>query len=162
MWECSIQFMLMHKYESKKIIVTRRVWQLIAAVGFVGLTMLFRYYPFSFHFGWWLGGLIFVVIFTLSYFREERMATKSPDSNLVLNWNLVEAILLFLSTVGFFVTAFVFPLSDDYLYGYLHTGILGLLSGVALAEFLWQNIRLKELDESCKNIYWDHYKDSIF
>lgn len=152
----------MHKYASRKIIITQRLWQFIAATGFVLLTTLVRYYPFNLHFGLWLGGLIFVVIFGLAYLREERRATKSADSNLVLNWNLIEAILLFLSAVGFFVVAFVFHLSDDYLYGYLHTGILGLLIGVALGEFFWQNLRLKQLDESCKNRYWDHYKDSIF
>jgi len=146
----------------KKIIVTRRIWQLIAAMGVVLLAMSGRYYPFGPCYGFRLGGLIFTIVLGLAFLREERRATRSPHSNWVVNWNLLEALLFLLFSVSFYVVAFIFHMSEMYFYAYLHTGILGLLTGVGLGEFLWQNIRLKELDEVCQNRYWACYKDSIF
>ena len=151
-----------YRYQHDKIIVTRRIWQLTAAAGFVLLTTLAEYYPFNPRFGWWLGGLIFTVVFSLTYLREERRAAKSPDSNLVLNWNLAEAVLLLLSTVCFYVWSFISGMEKMYFYAYLHPGALGLLVGVGLAEFFWQNTRLKQIDESCRERYWNNYKDSIW
>lgn len=134
----------------------------MAAVGFVVLATSARHYPFDPRFGFWWGGLIFLIIFSLTYLREERRAARSPDSNLVINWNLAEALLLFLSAVLFLMVSFILNLSDMDIYAYFNTGLLGLLTGVIMGEFLWQNSRLKELDESCQERYWANYKDSIF
>lgn len=148
--------------QSKKIIITRRIWQLLAAAGVVLLTMLVSYYPLSARYGLWVGGHIFFVVFALAYWREERRATRAADSNLVINWNLAEAVLLLASILGYFILAYVLHFDRDVFYAYLHTGTLGLLGGVALGEWLWQNTRLRELDETCRQRYWTNYKDSIF
>lgn len=147
----------------KKIIITRRIWQLLAAAGVVLLAVLATpYYFLNARYGLWVGGRIFFVVFALAYLREERRATRSPDSNLVMNWNLAEAVLLLASILGYFILAYVLHFGRDVFYAYLHAGALGLLGGVALGEWLWQNIRLKELDETCRQRYWTNYKDSIF
>ena len=146
----------------KKVLVTSRCWQLTAAAGLVLLIMSARHYLFDPRFGLRLGGLIFTVVLGLTFLREERRATKLPDSNRVINWNLAESVSLLLFSLSFYVVSFIFGFSESYFYAYLHTGILGLLAGVALGEFLWQNLRLKELDETCQNRYWACYKDSIF
>ena len=147
---------------SRKIIITARIWQLIAATVFVVMATAVRYYPFSFKEGLWLGGIIFTIVFTSSYMREERRATKSPDSNLILNCNLIEAFLLLSSLVGFFIFAYTRRMHEIFFYAYFHTGAIGLLSGVAAAEFFWQNTRLRQLDEECRFRYWEQYKDSIW
>lgn len=146
----------------KRIIITRRIWQLLAATGIVLLIMSGRYYPFGLRYGLRLGGLIFTVVLGLTFLREERRATRLPNSNWVLNWNLVEAISFLLFSVSFYAVAFILGLSEADFYACLHTGALGLLTGVALGEFLWQNVRLKELDQVCQDRYWACYKDSIF
>lgn len=154
---------MLSKLQLKKIIITRRVWQLLAVIGAVLMAILTRsYYPFSFRSGLRLCAYIFILIFSLTYFREERRATKPPDSNLVLNWNLVEAILLLITIVGYITFAFIHNFSESLFYGLFHTGLLGLSSGVAAGEFFWQNTRLKDLDEICRQRYWAIYQDSIF
>ncbi len=150
------------EFNQKKIIITRRTWQLMVSAGLVLLIMSARYYPFDPHYGLRLGGLIFTIVLGLTFLREERRATQLPNSNWVVNWNLIEAVSLFLFSVSFYVVAFIFHLSEMYFYAYLHTGILGLLAGVGAGEFFWQNIRLKELEEVCQNRYWACYKNSIF
>ena len=147
---------------TQKIILTKRIWQLLAAAGVILLAMSGRYYPFDGRFGLRVGGLIFLIAMGLAYLREERRALKLPHSNSVINWNLVESILFLASIVGFYAVAFIFGVSESYFYAYLNTGALGLLTGVALGEFLWQNLRLKELDEISRDRYWACYKDSIF
>ena len=147
---------------TQKIILTKRIWQFLAAAGVVLLAMSGRHYPFDGHFGLRVGGFIFLTAMGLSYLREERRALRLPHSNSVINWNLVEAILFLTSIVGFYIAAFIFGLSESYFFAYLNTGALGLLAGVALGEFLWQNLRLKELNEICREQYWGCYKDSIF
>ena len=147
--------------QSGKIIITRRIWQLLAAAGVVLLAMLVSYYPLSARYGLWVGGRIFFVVFALAYLREERRATQLPHSNRIINWNLAEAVLLLSSILGYFILAYVFHFGRDLFYAYFHTGALGLLGGVALGEWLWQNTRLKELDETCRQRYWANYKDSI-
>ena len=147
---------------TQKIVFTRRIWQLLAAAGVVLLAMSGRYHPFDRRFGLRVGGLIFLITMGLAYLREERRALRSPHSNSVINWNMVEAILFLTSIVGFYAVSFIFGLSESYFYAYLNTGALGLLTGVALGEFLWQNLRLKELDEIYQERYWICYKDSIF
>ena len=147
---------------SNKMIVTKRVWQFLAAAAFVVMTTLVKHYPFDLPAGLWLGGNIFFIVFLLAYMREERRATRSPDSNLVLNWNLIEAFLFLASIVGFIILAVVHQLNEIFFYAYFHTGAIGLLIGVALGEFIWQNTRLKQLDEECHSRYWENYKDSIW
>ena len=147
---------------SSKIIITARIWQLIIATIFVVMATLVRYYPFNCREGLWLWGVVFTVVFSSSYMREERRATKSPDSNCVLNWNLIESFLLLASLVGFFIFTFVHRWHEIFFYAYFHTGTIGLLSGIAVGEFIWQNIRLRELDEECRARYWANYKDSIW
>ena len=78
---------------TKKIILTRRIWQFLAAAGVVLLAMSGRHYPFDVDSGFRVGGLVFLIALGLAYLREERRALRLPDSNLVINWNLVEAIL---------------------------------------------------------------------
>lgn len=146
----------------KKVTITRRVWQLIGTTGFVLLIMWGRYYPLGAHFGFRLGGLIFTLTLGLTFLREERRATRSPDSNWVLNWNLMESAAFLLFSVSFYVASFIFGLSEADFYAYLNTGVLGLLMGVGLGEFFWQNIRLKELNQICRDRYWVCYKNSIF
>ena len=148
--------------QSKKIIVTSRMWQLLAAGGVVLLAILATHYPLNSRYGLWLGGQIFFVVFALAYLREERRATRSPDSNAVINWNLAEAVLFLSGILGYFVLAYVCHFSKEFFYAYFHTGALVLLGGLALGEWLWQNTRLKELDETCRQRYWENYKDSIF
>ncbi|MBI3618397.1 MAG: hypothetical protein HY210_09370 [Candidatus Omnitrophica bacterium] len=145
-----------------KIIITRRIGQLLAAAGVVLLTILVTYYPLNPRYGLWVGGQIFFVVFALAYLREERRATRSPDSNAVINWNLIEAGLLLASILGYSVLAYVCYFSREVFYAYFYTGALGLLGGLALGEWLWQNTRLRELDETCRQRYWANYKDSIF
>ncbi|MBI3618341.1 MAG: hypothetical protein HY210_09075 [Candidatus Omnitrophica bacterium] len=146
-----------------KIIITRRIWQLLAAAGVVLLAVLATpCYSLNARYGLWIGGRIFFVVFALAYWREERRATRSPDSNLVINWNLAEAVLFLASILGYFILAYVLRFGRDVFYAYLHTGALGLLGGVALGEWLWQNTKLRELDETCRQRYWANYKDSIF
>ncbi len=152
----------MNSYCSKKIIVTRRVWQCLAAIVLVILLLWTRYYPFPLAFGCRLGGLIFFIIFSSAYWREERRAVYLPDSNMVINWNLVEALLLFLSLVAFLLFAYCKPLSGDYFYAYIRTAALALLSGVGMGEFFWQNTRLRQFDQIYRDRYWACYKDSIF
>jgi len=147
---------------ANKIIVTRKIWQLIAATAFVLLITLGEYYPFSFHDGMRLGGCAFLVVFNLTYLREERRATHPPDSNLVINWNLAEAILLLASLLGYFVFAYVHDLEKSRFYAVFRTATLGLLGGVAIGEFVWQNTQLRRLDETCQQRYWATYKNSIF
>lgn len=146
----------------KRVVITRRTWQLLAVGGVVVAALFTRHYPFPLLYGLRLGGWIFVVALGLTYLREERRATKSPDSDLVINWNLAESIVFFLCSAGFFVVAFVSGLPDTYIYGYFHTGFFGFLAALILGEFLWQNIRLKELNQVCRDRYWACYKDSIF
>ena len=152
----------MRDYSHQKIMITARIWQLLAAAAFVVMATMVRYYPFSLREGIWLGGVVFTIVFGSSYLREERRATRSPDSDCVLNWNLIEAFLLLASIVGFFIFAFVHRLHEILFYAYFHTGAIGLLIGVAVGEFFWQNIRLRELDEECRGRYWANYKDSIW
>ena len=147
---------------SSKIIIRARIWQLIIATVFVVMATSVRYYPFNFREGLWLWGVVFTIVFSSSYMREERRATKLPNSNCVLNWNLIEAFLLLASLVGFFIFTFVHRWHEIFFYAYFHTGAIGLLSGVAAGEFIWQNIRLRELDEECRERYWANYKDSIW
>ena len=147
---------------ARKIIITRRIWQLIAAAGLVALAMATKEYPMNPRFGSSVGGSIFTIILGLTLLREERRALHSPDSNRVINWNLAEAIVLFFSTLGGFASAWMWRLPEIDFYAYLHTGLLGLLGGVAAGELLWQNVRLKALDDTCRNRYWAGYKDSIF
>lgn len=146
----------------KKIIITRRVWQLIALIGFVLMAFFIRYYPLGFHFGVRLFAGIFLIVFSLTYMREERRATKSPHSNTVINWNLAEATLLLFSLLGFFVVAFIRDFDTHFFYAYFNTGFLELLSGVTVGELFWQNTRLKKLDESYHQHYWANYKNSIW
>ena len=145
-----------------KIIITRRVWQLIAAIGFVLMATFVKYYPLGFQFVIRLFASIFLIVFSLTYMREERRAMNSPDSNIVINWNLAESILLLFSLLGFLVIAFIHRINEYFFYAYLNTGLLGLLSGVAIGEFFWQNTRLRELKEPYRQRYWADYKDSIW
>lgn len=142
--------------------MTRRIWQLVAAAAFILLMLLGNYYPFSFRDGIQLGGGVFLVVFSLTYLREERRAMQPPDSDVVINWNLAEALLLFASLVGYFIFAAVRDVETTRFYAVFRTAALGLLSGVALGEFVWHNTQLRRLDESCQQRYWAVYKDSIF
>lgn len=146
----------------KKILITRRIWQLFAATAFVLLTALADYYPFSVQYGFYLAGSIFLIVFSLTYLREERRATRSPHSNLVINWNLAEAVLLLSSLVGYFVFAYVYHLDKVVFYAFFRTGTLGLLVGVAIGELFWQQTQLGRLDEACRQRYWATYKNSMF
>lgn len=148
--------------QHKKIIITRRVWQLIALIGFVLMASFTRFYPLGFHFGIRLFGTIFLMVFGLTYMREERRATKSPNSNIVINWNLAESVLLLFSLLGFFIFAFIRYFDEHLFYACFNTGFLSLLSGVAIGELSWQNIGLRKLDESCRQRYWVNYKNSIW
>ncbi len=147
---------------STTIIMTRRIWQLIAVTAFVVLMTVARYYPFSFSYGLRLGGSIFLIVFGLTYLREERRAMRSPNSNLVLNWNVAEAVVLLASLLGYYVLAFVRDFDKALFYGYFHTGTLGWLGGLAIGEFVWQNMQLRRLEETCRQRYWANYKNSIF
>jgi hypothetical protein len=121
-----------------------------------------RFYPLGFHFGIRLFGSIFIIVFVLTYIREERRTTKSPNSNIVINWNLVESILLLFSLLGFFIFAFIRRFDEYFFYAYFNTGFLGLLTGVAMGELFWQNTGLRKLDEPCRQHYWANYKNSIW
>ncbi len=147
---------------NKRIIITQRVWQFIALIGLVLMASFTRYYPLGFHFGMRLFAGIFLIVFSLTYMREERRATKLPHSNTVINWNLAEAALLLFSLLGFFVVAFIRDFDTHFFYAYFNTGFLGLLSGVAIGELFWQNISLRKLDESSRQHYWASYKNSIW
>lgn len=146
----------------KKIIVTPRVWKLIAVSALTLMIIPARPYPFGLAGGAQLWGKIFLLIFILTYLREERRATKSPDSNLVINWNLAEAVVFLLCLVGFIAFVAVRNLHEIFYYAYFNTGMLGLVSGVAAGEFLWQNTQLKQLDDSCRQRYWENYDNTIF
>lgn len=146
----------------RKIIITRRIWQLIALIGFVLIASFTRFYPLGFRFGVHLFGSIFLIVFGLTYMREERRATKPTNSNIVINWNLTESILLLFGLLGFFIFAFIWRFDEHLFYAYFNTGLLGLLSGVAIGELFWQNTRLRKLDESCRQRYWTSYKNSIW
>lgn len=145
-----------------KIIMTRRMWQLVAVMVFVVLMAFARYYPFSLEYGLRLGGSIFLVVFGLTYLREERRALSSPKSNLVLNWNLAEAVVLLSSLVGYYIVAWVLDFDHTTFYAYFHTGTLGWLSGLLIGEFVWPNTQLRHLDEAFRQRYWANYKNSIF
>lgn len=142
--------------------MTRRIWQLVAAAVFVLLMTLGDYYPFSFRDGMQLGGCVFLAVFSLTHLREERRAMQPSDSDVVINWNLAEALLLFASLVGYFIFAAVRDVETTRFYAVFRTATLGLLSGVAIGEFVWHNTQLGRLDESCQQRYWATYKDSIF
>lgn len=152
----------MMERQLNKIIITRRIWQLIGLGVIVLLKTSFEYYPLGFQFGIHLYFRIFLIIFILTYLREERRATKSPDSNLVINWNLVESILLLGSILGYFALAVIWRFDRDLFYACFNTYFLGLVSGVAFGELLYQNTRLKKLDDICKRRYWANYKNSIW
>ncbi len=148
--------------QNKKIIITRKIWQLIAVTGFALMVSFSRYYPLGFRFGIHLFASIFLTVSYLTYRREERRAMYPADSDLVINCNLSESVLLLLSILAFFVIAFIKHFDEHFFYAYFHTSILGLLVGVVLGEFLWQNTRLKNLDEIYRQRYWANYKDSIW
>lgn len=138
------------------------MWQLVAVTAFVLLTTLAGYYPLSVSEGCRLGGSIFLIVSGLTYLREERRATRSPHSDLVINWNLAEAVLLLSSLLGYFVLAYLRDFDKTFFYAYFRTGALGLLSGVAIGEFVWQHTQLRQLDETCQQRYWATYNNSIF
>src|SRR3989338_10795715 len=94
-----------------KLIITRRIWQLITLAVIVLLATLSKYYPLNPRSGLRWVGLIFIGVYILTYPGEERRAMKSADADLVINWNLAESFLFFLSTVVFFVISFIFHLS---------------------------------------------------
>ncbi|MBI4354327.1 MAG: hypothetical protein HY595_03740 [Candidatus Omnitrophica bacterium] len=148
--------------QARKIIVTRRTWQLVAVTGFAVLITAAQYYPFSVESGLWLGGSLFLMVFGLTYLREERKALHSPHSNLVLNWNLAEAMTLLATLLGYFVFAWIRRLDKILFYGYFHTCTLGWLAGILVGEVLWQHTQLRRLDEVCRQRYWANYKNSIF
>ena len=148
--------------QNKRIIITQRVWQLIAAIGLVLMALFAGTYPLGFNYGIRLFFGIFLIIFSLTYMREERRATKSARSNLVINWNLAESILLLLSIVVYFVVATIQDFDRNLFYAYFHTGFLGLLCGVTIGELLWQNTTLRKLDDYCRRRYWANYKNSIW
>ena len=137
------------------------MWQLFAATAFVLLTTLTDHYPLSAPYGFCLAGSIFLIVFSLTYLREERRATCSPHSNLVINWDLAEAVLLLSSLLGYFVFAYIHHLDQVVFYAFFRTGTLGLLAGVAIGELFWQQTRLGRLDETCRQRYWATYKNSI-
>lgn len=147
---------------SQKILITRRMWQLFAVTAFVLLTTLADHYPLGAPYGFSLGGSIFLVVFSLTYLREERRATHSPHSDLVINWNLAEAVLLLSSLLGYFVFAYIHHLDKVAFYAFFRTGTLGLLAGVAIGELFWQQTQLRRLDETYRQRYWATYKNSIF
>lgn len=148
--------------QRKKIIITRRIWQLMALIVFVLIASFSRYYPLGLGFGIHLFAIIFLIVFSLTYMREERIASRPPDSNLVINWNLAESILLLFSLLTFFIIAFILRFDEYFFYAYFYTGFLGLLCGITLGEFFWQNTRLKKLDASNQQRYWANYKNSIW
>ena len=138
------------------------MWQLVAAAAFVLLTTVAEYYPLSVPAGLWLGGNVFLIVFGLTYLREERHAIHSPDSNLVINWDLAEAVALLGSLLGYFIFAAVQEFDTAFFYACFRTGLLGLLSGVAMGEFVWHNTQLRRLDDTAQQRYWATYKNSIF
>ena len=142
--------------------ITRRIWQLFAATVFVLLTTLTERYPFSVQYGLSLAGGIFLIVFGLTYLREERRATQSPDSDSVINWNLAEAVLLLSGILGYFVFAYIHDLDKILFYALFRTGTLGLLVGVAVGELFWQQTQLGKFDETCRQRYWATYKNSVF
>lgn len=148
--------------QEKKIIITRRAWQFIILTSLVFIASFSRHNPLGFHFRIRLFGSIFLSVFYLTYLREERRAKLSADSNVIINWNLAEAVLLLFSILGFYVTAFIQHFDEYFFYAYYYIGLLGLLSGVPLGELFWQNIRLRKLDDVCRQRYWTNYKNSIW
>lgn len=145
-----------------KIIITKRIWQLIAVTGFLLVTIFARDYPPGFYIGIRLFISTFLIIFILTYMREERRTLYPEDSNMVINWNLIESILFLSSLLGYFLFAFIRHFDRAFFYAYLYTGSLGMMAGLAIGEFFWQNTQLRKFDELCQRRYWANYKDSIW
>ena len=141
--------------------IPRRIWQLVAVTAVVLVVTVGQYYPLRVQDGCQLGGSVFLIVFGLTYVREERRATRSPASDLVINWNLAEATVLFTSLIGYVLWAAVRHVDAVLFHALLRTGTLGLLSGVMGGECFWQQSQLKTLDETCRQRYWANYKDSI-
>lgn len=135
---------------------------MVAVTAVVLVVTVGQYYPLRVQDGCQLGGSIFLIVFSLTYLREERRATRSPESDLVINWNLAEAVLLLASLIGYFVWAAVRHVDAVIFHALLRTGTLGLLSGVMAGELVWQQTQLKKLDEACRQRYWANYKNSMW
>lgn len=151
----------MRRMSAQPVRIPRRIWQLLAVTAVVLVVTVGQYYPLRVQEGCRLWGSIFLIVFSLTYLREERRATRSPKSDLVINWNLAEAVLLFASLIGYFLWTAVRHVDAVLFHALFRTGTLGLLSGVMGGELFWQQTQLKTLDETCRQRYWATYHDSL-
>jgi len=146
----------------KKIIVTRRARELAAALVFMGVTLLVSNYPLDPKTGWWLGEGVFLIVFALTYFREERRAHHPSYSAVIRRWNKAEEIAFTLTVAGLYGALLVFHLSLPFFYAWVSTYVIGLLSGLLVGEAVWQNLRLHQVEHTCRERYWSIYQDSMF
>ena len=144
------------------MIITRRVWQLLAGAIILLLVLTAKRSFDRVFFGLRMMEAVFAFTFALTYFREQRRTFHSPDSILVINWNLFESILFLGSMIAYVVFACLRQYSYDTFYAYFNFGAAGMLLGVALGEWLWQNNRLRKLSDEHKARYWANYKDHIW
>lgn len=149
-------------FYSKGIVITRRVWQLLAAGVIISLATLAKRSIGRIFYGVQAMEIIFVIVFILTYFREQRRALYDPHSNVVINWNLLESILYLASIVGYVVFARTHHYSYEVFYGYFNSLNIGLFTGLIWGELLWHNSRLKQLDDKQRERYWTNYKDNLW
>ena len=149
-------------FYSTGIVFTHRVLQALAVALLITLAALAKRSFDHVFYGVQTLEVIFVAVFILTYFREQRRASHDPHSAMAVNWDLFESVLFLFSILGYFIFAVVHRYSYDTFYGYFNPGGIGMLTGVALGEWLWQNTRLKHLDEQHRERYWKNYKDRIW
>jgi hypothetical protein len=145
-----------------KVIVTQRAKELFVALGFMCCALYVMHYPLDPKTGWWLGEGVFMLVFALTYLREERRAFHPPDAKIVVLWNRLEEWAFTLVVVAFYLCGFILHHNWSYLYAYLNTYVIGLLSGLLAGEILWQNMRLRQVEGKLRDRYWAAYNDSIF
>ena len=149
-------------FYSTGIVFTRRVLQALAVALLITLAALAKRSFDHVFYGVRMLEAVFLLVFILTYFREQRRALYDANSAVTINWNLFEAVLFLSSILGYLLFAVVHRYSYDVFYGYFNPGGIGMLTGIALGEWLWQNTRLRHLDEQCRERYWKNYKDRIW
>jgi hypothetical protein len=144
-----------------RIIVTKRAKELAIALVLMGVTMVMRSYPLDPKTGWWLGQGVFIVVFALTYLREERRAFHPSYSKVIVRWNRAEEIVFTLTVAALYLAWFVFHMSLPYFYAWVGVYVIGLLSGLLAGELVWQHLRLHQMEHACRERYWATYIDSL-
>lgn len=114
---------------------------------------LFRRFILAFSFA--------ILNFGFTWYRERRRAFLFESSIKVINWKLFESVFYLAMILSYFLLSFLGDFTSEKFYTFFDPAVFGLLIGVTVAEFLFQNFALPRYGEQARSLYWQQYKDSV-